>query len=159
MKSRLCLWKHELNMFVFFSLGDPAPRCPPPRSLEKPLMGGIIMQTGELVVRVYATAAQLPLEGATVVVTTKEENGKFSLISLQKTDRSGMTEPILVPTPDTIDSTQQNPPECPYRDCEVWAEHPGFLVQRVEGVQVFPGVTTRQDMELIPLGEGEHPLG
>lgn len=117
------------------------------------------MQTGELVVRVYATVAQLPLEGATVVVTTKEENGKMSLISVQKTDSSGMTEPIVVITPDAIDSTQQNPPERPFQSCEVWAEHPGFLVQRVEGVQVFPDVTTRQDMELIPLGEGEHPLG
>ena len=117
------------------------------------------MQTGELVVRVYASAAQLPLEGATVVVTKKEENGKFSLISLQKTDRSGMTDPINIPTPDAIDSTQQNPPESPFQYCDVWAEHPGFLVQRVEGVQIFPKVTTRQDMELIPLGEGEHPLG
>ena len=84
------------------------------------------MQTGELVVRVYATAAQLPLEGATVVVTTKEENGKFSLISLQKTDRSGMTESIVVPTPDTIDSTRQNPPESPFRECEVWAAMESF---------------------------------
>ena len=117
------------------------------------------MQTGKLVVRVYATAAQLPLEGATVVVTAREENGKFQLISLQKTDRSGMTQPILIQTPDLIDSTEQNPPESPFRYCDVWAEHPGFLVQRVDGVQIFPDVTTRQDMELIPLGEGEHPLG
>ena len=43
-------------------------------------------QTGRLVVRVYATNAQLPLEGATVVVTTRNENGKFDLVSLQKTD-------------------------------------------------------------------------
>lgn len=117
------------------------------------------MQTGELVVRVYATAAQLPLEGATVVVTAKEENGKFALISLQKTDRSGMTDPVAVRTPDVVDSTQQDQTERPYRYCDIWAEHPGFLVQRVDGVQIFPGVTTRQDMELIPLGEGEHPLG
>ena len=117
------------------------------------------MQTGELVVRVYATSAQLPLEGATVVVTTKEENGKFSLISLQKTDQNGMTDPVTVRTPNAADSTAQDPPERPFQYCDVWAEHPGFLVQRVDGVQVFPGVTTRQDMELIPLGEGEHPLG
>ena len=117
------------------------------------------MQTGELVVRVYATAAQLPLEGATVVVTTKEENGKFSLISLQKTDRSGMTDPITVRTPDAIDSIQQNPAERPFRYCDVWAEHPGFAVMRVDGVQIFPGIVTRQDMELLPLGEGEHDLG
>jgi len=26
-------------------------------------------------------------------------------------------------------------------------------------VQVFPGIVTRQDMELLPLGEGESDLG
>lgn len=117
-------------------------------------------QTGKLAVRVYATAAQLPLEGATVVITTREENGKFNLISLQKTDRSGTIEPVVIRTPDSIDSTEQNGNGiAPFTMCDVWAEHPGFLVQRVDGVQIFPGVTTRQDMELIPLGEGEHPLG
>ena len=119
-----------------------------------------MQQTGKLVVRVYATAAQLPLEGATVVVTTRNERGKFDLISIQKTDRSGLTIPMDIPTPDSVDSTQQNPLErMPYVVCDVWAEHPGFAVMRVDGVQIFPGVVTRQDMELLPLGEGEHDLG
>lgn len=117
-------------------------------------------QTGRLVVRVYATSAQLPLEGATVVVTTQGHSGKFDLISLQKTDRSGMIDPVTIKTPVAIDSTMENVNgPIPFSSCNVWAEHPGFLVQRVEGVQLFPGVTTRQDMELLPLGEGEHELG
>lgn len=117
-------------------------------------------QTGELVVRVYATNAQLPLEGATVVITTRNTNGKFDLVSLQKTDRSGLIEPVTINTPNAVESENQNEEgEEPFQHCDVWAEHPGFLVQRVEGVQIFPGITTRQDMELIPLGEGEHSLG
>lgn len=117
-------------------------------------------QTGKLLVRVFATNAQLPLEGATVVVTTRGENGKFDLVSLQKTDRSGLTEPVVFNTPDSRNSTQQNNGgTLPFIQCDVWAEHPGFMVMRVEGVQVFPGVVTRQDMELLPLGEGEHDLG
>ena len=119
-----------------------------------------MQQTGKLVVRVYATAAQLPLEGATVVVTTRSDSGKFDLLSVQKTDRSGLTIPMDIPAPDSMDSTQQNTSgQLPYRVCQVWAEHPGFAVMRVDGVQIFPGVVTRQDMELLPLGEGEHDLG
>lgn len=119
-----------------------------------------MQQTGKLVVRVYATAAQLPLEGATVVVTIRNKNGKFDLISLQKTDRSGLTDPIEVSTPDSLDSTAQNTSgQPPFVSCDVWAEHPGYAVMRVDGVQVFPGVVTRQEMELLPLGEGEHDLG
>ena len=119
-----------------------------------------MQETGKLVVRVYATAAQLPLEGATVVVTTRGNSGKFVLVSVQKTDRSGLTRPIDIPAPDSIESTQQNTSgQVPYRSCDVWAEHPGFAVMRVDGVQIFPGVITRQDMELLPLGEGEHDLG
>lgn len=119
-----------------------------------------MQQTGKLVVRVFATNAQLPLEGATVVVTTRNSNGKFDLVSLQKTDRSGLTEVVEFNTPDSQDSTAQNTTgQSPFIQCDVWAEHPGFMVMRVEGVQIFPGVVTRQDMELIPLGEGEHDLG
>ena len=119
-----------------------------------------MQQTGKLVVRVYATAAQLPLEGATVVVTTRNESGKFDLISVQKTDRSGLTIPMDIPAPDSVDSTQLSTSgQLPYRSCQVWAEHPGFAVMRVDGVQIFSGIVTRQDMELLPLGEGEHDLG
>jgi len=118
-----------------------------------------MQQAGKLIVRVFATRAQLPLEGATVVVTTRGENGKFDLVSLQKTDRSGLTAPITLQTPALSDSTTENREERrPFALCDVWAEHPGYLVLRVEGVQVFPGIVTRQDMELLPLGEGEHGL-
>lgn len=119
-----------------------------------------MQQTGKLVVRVFATNAQLPLEGATVVVTTRNENGKFDLVSIQKTDRSGLTAPIEINTPNSRDSTAQNTTgQAPFISCDVWAEHPGYSVMRVDGVQIFPGVVTRQDMELLPLGEGEHDLG
>ena len=123
-------------------------------------MGGNVMQTGKLIVRVYATSAQLPLEGATVVVTKQNKNGKFDLVSLQKTDRSGLTKPIEIQTPDRLDSVSNDTAvRAPFTVCDVWAEHPGFTVLRVEGVQIFPGIVTRQDMEMIPLGEGEHGLG
>ena len=44
---------------------------------------------GTLVVRVYTSQAQIPVEGATVVVTTPGTNGKRKLLSVKATDRSG----------------------------------------------------------------------
>ena len=42
--------------------------------------------------------------------------------------------------------------------CNVWAEHPGYTMLEAEGVQIFPGVETVQDMELIPLPRGQNSL-
>ncbi len=85
-----------------------------------------MQSTGKLIVKVFATQAQLPLEGATVVVTTRAANGKFDLVSIQKSDRSGLTMPVEVPTPDLSDSTAENGAlRRPFAVCDVWAEHPG----------------------------------
>lgn len=42
--------------------------------------------------------------------------------------------------------------------CDVWAEHPGYAMLLVEGVQIFQGVETLQSMELEPLNEGQSSL-
>ncbi len=106
---------------------------------------------GTLSVRVFTSQAELPVEGATVVVTQKEETGRQELLSLQVTDSSGLVEPISIPTP----APGAHPP---FSLCSVWAERAGFAMLQVEGVQIFPGVETIQDMRLIPLDAGESSL-
>lgn len=117
-------------------------------------------EKGTLRVRVYTSVAQIPVEGATVVVTGTGEGGRYKLISVQSTDRSGLIRPVTIPTPDAGESTAPNGSETerPYAVCSVWAEHPGFAMLKVEGVQIFPGVETVQNIELIPLGELESSL-
>ena len=118
-------------------------------------------EQGILKIRVYTSVAQIPVEGATVVVTAPGRGGKRKLISVQFTDRSGMVKPIPIDTPALGDSlapegdggTQQ-----PFALCDVWAEHPGYAMLKAEGVQIFSGVETLQEMELIPLGEDEFSL-
>ena len=114
--------------------------------------------TGTLAVRVYTSRARLPVEGATVVVTQKGENGKYQLLSVQATDQSGQVKPITIPTPALRESTHPGSSSPPYAVCDVWAEHPGYAMLLVEGVQIFQGVETLQAMELEPLNEGESSL-
>lgn len=113
--------------------------------------------TGTLSVRVFTSQAQIPLEGATVVVASPGAEGKWKLLSLQNTDSSGMIQAVSIDAPATGESTSPGglPGEgAPFARCDVWAEQPGYALLQVENVQIFPGVETVQDMELIPLPQG-----
>lgn len=112
---------------------------------------------GRLNVRVYTSLAQIPVAGATVVVTQRGGDGKRRLLSVQTTDSSGSIRPVEVRTPSMAESTQPGNAQ-PFSVCDVWAEQPGFAMLVVEGVQVFPGVDTLQNMELNPLAEGQNSL-
>ena len=113
--------------------------------------------TGTLSVRVFTSQAQIPLEGATVVVATAGEEGKYKLLSIQNTDSSGKTRTITIDAPALGESTSPGGlpgPGVPFAQCNVWAEQPGYAMLQVENVQIFPGVETVQNMELIPLPQG-----
>ena len=115
---------------------------------------------GTLAVRVYTSQAQIPVEGATVVVTAPGTNGKRKLLSVQATDRSGEIRAISIPAPETAESTSpiEAGSPAPFAVCDVWAEHPGYAMLEAEGVQIFPGVETLQTMELTPLPWGQSSL-
>lgn len=113
--------------------------------------------TGTLSVRVFTSQAQIPLEGATVVVAAAGEEGKYKLLSIQNTDSSGKTRTITIDAPALGESTSPGGlpgPGAPFAQCDVWAEQPGYAMLQVENVQIFPGVETVQNMELIPLPQG-----
>ena len=115
---------------------------------------------GTLRVRVFTSNAQIPVEGATVVITGVGKNGQQNLISVQITDRSGLIRPVAIQTPDSGESTSPEGMDggLPFTMVSVWVEHPGFAMLQMDGVQVFPKIETMQDVELVPLGEGESSL-
>ena len=104
--------------------------------------------TGTLSVRVYTSQAQIPLEGATVVVAAPGEEGKYKLLSIQNTDSSGQICPVTIDAPALGESTSPGGlpgTGRPFALCDVWAEQPGYAMLQVAGVQ---------NMELIPLPQG-----
>lgn len=111
---------------------------------------------GRITVKVYTSQAEIPLEGATVVVTRDSKTGKLDLLSVQLTDSSGRIRCVEVPTVEVYESAETVEKSLGF--CNVWAEHPGYTMLRVDGVPVFSGEETVQNMELIPLAEGQTSL-
>ena len=113
-------------------------------------MGCSLPAQGFIQVHIYTSNANFPLEGASVSITQRMPDGGARLISFQTTDSSGNTRPIAVETPALANSQSPNQPSG-FADLDVAADHPLYERVLVENVQVFPGVTTLQDIQLLPM--------
>lgn len=114
--------------------------------------------TGFLKVQTLTSRAELPVSGATVTVSTRSSGGSRELLRVQRTDESGMTELISVPTPERANSLS---PELPqgWTDVQIAASHPDFDGVVSRDVQIFPGVTTLQTLQMVPRGGMPTDLG
>lgn len=104
---------------------------------------------GTVLVRAFASDAQLPLSG--VPVTFTDETG--NILSVRLTDSSGRTQPLAIPTPDASQSLRPGSVRKPYTIIQIRLDHPGFQSVLLEGVQVFPDVQTIQTVQMVPLPE------
>ena len=104
---------------------------------------------GFLIVRVYTSGAQLPVEDVTVSLTRSESNGT-RLLASRVTDESGLAGPFTLVTPDRSESLQAGV-ATPYTTVDIIADHPDYERVLVENAQVFAGVLSQQDIALIPL--------
>ena len=105
--------------------------------------------TGYIQVHAFTSYAQIPLQDVSVSVSAADGTA----IALRLTDRSGRIEPIAIPVPDREESLTPNPPERPFATVNITARLKDYEQIFVDNVQVFSGVTTDQDLELIPLSE------
>lgn len=106
-------------------------------------------QYGSLLIRAFTSRAQLPVAGATVVVSALEENNSHRLESVLITDESGVAGPIQLAAADSSGLTPGGP--TPYKLYTLWIEHPDYEVAYIENLQVFAGVETIQKITLIPI--------
>lgn len=105
---------------------------------------------GYITARAYMSYAQIPLEDVAVVVTAQDGTA----IAMRLTNRSGLTEPIPIPTPDRSESeSPEDNGKRPFTDVMLYAYKTDFEQISARNVQIFPGITTVQDLEMIPLSE------
>lgn len=105
--------------------------------------------TGYIQVHAYSSYAQLPLQDVAVSVTAPDGTA----LAMRLTDRSGRIPPIEVPVPDMAESQSPGSEEAPFTSVTIHARLKGYEQIRVDGVQVFAGTVTVQNLELIPLSE------
>ena len=107
-------------------------------------------QTGSLVVRVFTSQAQLPVSGATVIISSPGEDDRRKVLSIQITDESGGTRPVTLEAPD-LSHSESPGGTAPFSDNSLVVEHPEYYLATFEKLQVFPGVETVQNVPLVPL--------
>lgn len=77
--------------------------------------------------------------------------GIRKLLAIRFTDSSGITEPLIIPTPEPAVSLTPGAALKPYAAVDIQVHYPGFNRILAEGVQVFPGVETVQNLQLQPI--------
>ena len=105
---------------------------------------------GTIIARVFTSEAIVPLEGAMVIFTRRNAAGEKILIALRMTNYDGLTEPVIIETPELSQSQQYQSGAIPYSTVDVEVEAPNFDRVRVENAQVFPDRQTIQRFLLIP---------
>lgn len=105
--------------------------------------------TGYIRIHAYTSFARLPLKDVAVTVTATDGTA----IATRLTDRSGLTDPIEIPAPDTSAGTSPDSGTVPYTAVNVYARLEGFEQVQNENVQIFPNVVTEQDIEMVPYSE------
>lgn len=103
--------------------------------------------TSLLQVHAYTSRAVLPVSGVTVTVT--DPSGR--LLGIRQTDSSGLITPIVIPVPDRAESRDPNFQGKPFTSVSISARHPAYAEIEIQNAQVFAGVVTVQNLEMIPL--------
>lgn len=114
------------------------------------MKGGIALPaTGYIQVSAYTSNARIPLKDVAVTVTATDGTA----IAMRLTDRSGKINPIPIPVPDLAASQTPNTGQIPFTSVNLYARLQGYGQIENEDLQVFAGITTNQNLEMIPLSE------
>ena len=115
------------------------------------IKGGIYLSaTGYIQVHAYTSRARIPLQNVAVVITDMDG----AAIAMRLTNRSGiLDEPVTITVPDRSAGESPNSGLIPFSSVNLYARLEDYEEIIAENVQVFPGVVTDQDLELVPLAE------
>ncbi len=107
--------------------------------------------TGSIIFNVFTSDARIPIEGATVLL--RQQDFPKEILGIRITNASGQTDPIMVITKDV--SLGQTPESAvqPWVGCAAIIEHPDYERVFLNGIQIFPGIVTLQNVQMVPLRE------
>ena len=87
-----------------------------------------------------------------VAVAVTDRSG--AAIAMRLTNRSGLLdEPIEISVPDLSASQSPNTGVIPFASVDLYARLENYEEIHVENLQVFAGIVTNQNLEMIPLSE------
>ena len=110
----------------------------------------ILSAQGYIQVRVYTSYAQIPIKDTAITIT----DSSGAAIAMRLTNRSGsLDQPIQIAVPDIAAGQSPNTGEIPFQTLNLYARATNFEEIEIIGLQVFPGIITTQNLELIPLSE------
>lgn len=113
--------------------------------------GGIILSAfGYIQVYAYTSNARIPLKDVAITIT----NTSGEAIAMRLTNRNGkMDQPIAIAVPDPSTSQAPNTGILPFTPVNLYARYENYEQIEVENLQVFPGIISNQDLQMIPLPE------
>ena len=115
-------------------------------------------ENGTLTVRTYTASGALPVKNSLIRITGVDEYNRFVDFTLL-TDEDGVTRIISLPTPNKSFSMGPGAAEIPYAVYDVEASADGYYTKRINNVAIFPGVSSSQAINMIPISIGTHGDG
>ncbi len=104
---------------------------------------------GYLQVKAYTSRARIPVEDVAVSVVDNEGR----LLGLRLTDDSGLTTPIRISVPDRANSQSPEAGGAAFLPVNIYARAEDYEQILARDVQIFAGITTMQELAMIPLSE------
>lgn len=115
---------------------------------------------GSLFIRTTSAFRSIPVPGATVSVRRVTDNGGSELFAVLTTDADGETTTINVPAPPASNSYAPGG-AIPYSLVNIEVAADGYYSVTVQNVPIFSGITSTQNINMIPLpssaGNGRYP--
>ena len=120
----------------------------------------MLNSNGKLTVRTLTAGGALPVKGSIVRILGADEENRDVAYSLL-TDNDGITQTVVLPTPDVSYSLNPAPAEAPYSSYNIEISAPGYFSRKIYGVSVFSGVDSVQQIFMIPESayDPSYPIG
>lgn len=109
------------------------------------------MQTGNLIVNVYADNISQPVESARVIIQGDNFEQEYN------TDSSGKTQTIVLSAPLEIYSEEPQTENIPYSKYDVTVIKEGLQTTTIKGVEILPNETSLQDVYMASVYAEETP--